>query len=336
MNKFLPEYDFFTTENIYKAWLRFKNGKKYKQDVTDFELNLISNLKNLRDDLISNSYVHGKYYSFTIVEVKKREIHKASVRDRVVHHLLYDSLYKYFDNKFIYDSYSCRKDKGTHKALERYKSFLTKSSDNFTKQAYILKFDIQKCFASIDHSVLKNILYKHIQDKDILNLLNKILDSHISNDQESIKKVGIPLGNLTSQLFINIYLNELDFYCKHVLKLKYYIRYADDVIIILKKEESTHKYENKATEIVSKVDLFCKANLKLNIHKVEMKTINSGVDFLGWVHFSKYRVLRKVTKRKMLETVNKKNVTSYLGLLKWGNGYKLNIKLLKLSESREN
>lgn len=323
--QFILDKDIFTSDNIYKAWLNFRKGKKYKQDVVDFELNLISNLKKLREDLVSGRYTHDKYRHFTITETKKREIHKASVRDRVVHHLLYNTLYSYFDKKFIYDSYSCRKDKGTHKALLRYQHFSRKVSNNYTKQVHVLKFDIQKCFASINHNILKSVLERYIEDKDILYLLFKIIDSHSQ---------GIPLGNLTSQLFVNIYLHELDFYCKHTLKLKYYIRYADDVVIFLDRKEVDKKqedeYEDKAKETINKIGIFCNVNLKLNIHKVEVKTMYSGVDFLGWIHFPKFRVLRKVTKSKMLKKVIQKNINSYIGLLKWGSGWKLKNKILKL------
>ncbi len=305
-NKYNTKYgDIITFENIYKAWNKFKKGKSNRVDVNGFVLRLTDDLLDIYNDLKSKSYNHSEYQEFIIIETKKRMIHKASVRDRVVHHLLYDSLYTYFDKKFIYDSYSCRKNKGVHKALERYKHFSRKVSQNYTKQVYVLKFDIQKCFASIDYIILKNILEKYILCKDILNLLFKIIDSH---------KIGIPLGNLTSQLFINIYLHELDFYCKHTLKLKYYIRYADDIIIFLENE-------NKAKEIMDNISLFCNTNLKLNIHKVEVKTIYSGVDFLGWVHFPRYRVLRKVTRVKMFRNINENNLKSYIGLLKWGNAY---------------
>ena len=323
-NKYNTKYiDIITFENILKAWNKFKKGKSNKSDVNDFALKLTDNLLDLYYDLKNKIYTHSEYQEFNILETKKRIIHKASVRDRVVHHLLYDTLYDYFDKKFMHDSYSCRKNKGVHKAIQRYEHFAIKVSKNYTKQVWILKFDIQKCFASINHNILKSILEKHIQDLDILNLLFKIIDSHTclskyDSKENMNQKSGIPLGNLTSQLFVNIYLHELDFYCKHTLKIKYYIRYADDVVIFLENE-------NKAKEIIDNISLFCKDNLKLNIHKVEVKTIYSGVDFLGWVHFPKYRVLRKVTRVKMLRNISEDNTKSYEGLLKWGSGYKLNI-----------
>lgn len=305
--------DIFEYKNIYDAWLRFKSGKSKRADVCDFELNLITNLKILESELKSESYTHGDYQEFTIVETKKRVINKASVRDRIVHHLVYNTLYTYFDKLFIYDSYSCRINKGTHKAVLRYERYARKISKNYTKQAYVLKLDIKKCFASIDHNKLKSVLSKYIKDNNILDLLVKIIDSYKSDGALS---VGIPLGNLTSQLFVNVYLHELDFYCKQRLRLNYYIRYADDIVIFLENE-------NKCKAMLCRISLFCKDILGLEIHKVETKTTYSGMDFLGWIHFAKYRVLRKSTKVKMLNNVDENNIASYQGLLKWGNTFKL-------------
>lgn len=348
-NNYSTKYDdLINLENIYNAWRKFRKGKSNKLDVNDFALRLTDNLLDLYHILKNKTYRHSRYQEFKIIEIKKRIIHKASVGDRVLHHLLYDSLYTYFDKKFIYDSYSCRKNKGVHKALERYEYFARRVSKNYTKQVYALKFDIQKCFASINHNMLKSILEKHIQDKDILNLLYEIIDSHTSNstanskEQENIsQKSGIPLGNLTSQLFVNIYLHELDFYCKHALKLEYYIRYADDIIILLNKEDLErynsiikNKDYSKVNAIIAKISLFCNAKLKLNIHKVEIKAIYSGIDFLGWAHFPYYRILRKVTRKKMLRNVNVNNIKSYEGLLMWGSGYKIGKALKEMSNSK--
>jgi hypothetical protein len=175
---------------------------------------------------------------------------------------------------------------------------------------------------------LKSILVKHIQDKDILWLLGQVIDSfhtkHIyaMADICQVAKVGLPLGNLTSQLLVNIYMNEFDQYVKHKLKVKYYIRYADDFVIL----SQDKKYlEN----ILEKMKEFLENDLKLTMHpnKVFIKTISSGVDFLGWVHFPKHRVLRTATKRRMFrrikENPKEETIQSYLGLLKHGNAFKL-------------
>jgi retron-type reverse transcriptase len=301
--------------------------------------------------------VHGKYYAFNISDPKPRNIHKATVRDRLLHHAIYRVLYPYFDTKFVHDSYSCRKDKGTHKALERFKYFSGKVSKNNTKTCWVLKCDIRKFFASINHEILKSVLAKHIGDREVLDLMDRIIDSfHTLNgedynferlvEQNTIKKsevfcdprteklnsrnskfaMGLPLGNLTSQLLVNIYMNEFDQWMKHTVKAKYYIRYADDFIIM-----SPNK--DYLLQLIPKISDFLKENLKLDLHpkKLFLKTLASGLDFLGWVHFSKHRVLRTATKKRMFRNLEAKkegdNIesikASYVGMLKHGNAYRL-------------
>lgn len=244
------------------------------------------------------------------------------VRDRVLHHLLYKALYPYFDQKFIHDSYSCRKNKGTHRAIQRFEAFGRKVSQNYTKQCFVLKCNIRKFFASIDRKILKDILAKHISDTDILVLLGNIIDSFNYRGSTSIIKVGLPLGNLTSQLLVNIYMNEFDQFVKHELKEKFYIRYADDFVFL-----SPNK--DHQIDLIQKISTFLETKLKLSLHsnKVFIKTIYSGIDFLGWVHFPKYRVLRTSTKRKMFRSLadNPKEETksSYAGMLSHGNTYNL-------------
>lgn len=250
--------------------------------MNEFAQHLSDNLFNLLDELKNDRYVHGTYEEYIICDPKKRIIHKASVRDRVVHRLIYNALYSYFDKRYIHDSYSCRMGKGTHKAQARFRYFVNVVSKNYTKQAWVLKFDIKKCFASIDTKILKNILTWHIEDIGLKNLIYKVIDSFES---------GLPLGNLTSQLFINIYLHELDFYCKHILKIKHYIRYADDVVIISDNKEELETIYND-------VQLFLKQELKLATHKKVIRSIYPGIDILGLVFFAKYERLRRSTERR--------------------------------------
>lgn len=305
-------------ENIFRAWNSFKRGKRNKVDVNEFALKISSDLFNLYYELLNQKYVHKNYFEFTKFDIKKRLIHKASVRDRVVHHLIYENLYSYFDKYFIHDSYSCRIDKGVHKAIKRFEYFGRKISKNYTKQVWILKFDIKKCFASVDRDILLGILSGKVEDRKIFGLLELVIKSFDK---------GLPLGNLTSQLFINIYLHELDFYCKHNLKIKYYIRYADDVVCMF---ESKGEVEIMIDEIKT----FTMEKLKLEIHKVGIKTLYTGIDFLGWTHFPKYRTLRKVTNNRMFRNINEKNVTSYMGLLRHGNTHKIKTLLYTLFQNR--
>lgn len=279
----------------------------------------MDNILVLHHDLTNNDYRHGGYQAFKISDPKPREIHKASVRDRLLHHAIYRILYPYFDRKFIFDSYSCRIGKGTHRAMNRFRSFIWKASKNNTRTAWVLKCDIRKFFANIDHQILKSILAKYIGDNDVLWLLSQIIDSFRS---EFRIEIGLPLGNLTSQLLVNVYMNELDHYIKRNLKIKYYLRYADDFVLL---SESKSYLER----LLPRISKFLDNKLKLSLHpdKVFIKTVASGVDFLGWVHFPDHRVLRNSTKWRIYRklSINPTNASyqSYMGLLKHGNGWKI-------------
>ena len=240
-------------ENLLEAWCEFLKGKKNKKDVQEFERNLMENIISLHHDLKNKTYKHGPYIPFKISDPKPRDIHKASVRDRLLHHAIYRFLYPYFDRKFIFDSYSCRLNKGTHRAINRLRDFSRKVSKNYTKQCFVLKCDIRKFFASIDHEVLKDILKKHISDQNILWLLGQVIDSFESEKTKqsnfSNLGVGLPLGNLTSQLLVNIYMNEFDHFMKRELKVKYYIRYADDFVIFLNDKKISRRAYSKKRQV---------------------------------------------------------------------------------------
>lgn len=313
--------DIISYENLLQAWGDFIKGKKKREDVQRFQYNLSDNILYLRSVLEDKTYFHQGYYAFNISDPKPRSIHKASVRDRVAHKAIYRKFYQFFDDRFIHDSFSCRNYKGTHKALNRFKDFGRKVSKNNTKTCWVLKCDIRKFFASVDQPILLNILKKWILDQDIIWLLERVIKSFHSTREG----VGLPLGNLTSQLLVNLYMNEFDQWMKHVMKVKYYIRYADDFVILSRDKDYL-------LELTPKIADFLEENLKFQLHpdKVFIKTLASGVDFLGWIHFPHHRVLRTATKNKMLRNLNLKSeeqrensIASYLGMLKWGNGCKL-------------
>ena len=332
--KFSPSfYSIISLENLLIAWKEFLMGKRGKKDVQEFEFQLMDNVLSLYTDLINKTHKHGGYSAFNISDPKPRNIHKASVRNRLLHHAIYRVLYPYFDSRFIHDSYSCRIGKGTHKAMNRFHTFFRKVSKNNTRTVWVLKCDIKKFFASIDHVILKSILERHIQDKNVIWLLGQVIDSFKSSSNiPTFSRIlecsnGLPLGNLTSQLFVNVYMNEFDQFMKRILKVKYYIRYADDFVIL---SDNKSYLEN----LIFVIDNFLKDKLKLTLHpdKVYIKTFASGVDFLGWVHFPDHRVLRTATKRRMMTKVNnglsRETIASYVGSLKCGNGKKLQAKLL--------
>ena len=281
----------------------------------------MDHLFDLHQDLANKTYRHSSYESFVITDPKRRLIHKASVRDRILHHALYRKLYPFFDRTFISDSFSCRNEKGMHKAIDRFRSFAFKVSQNHTKTCWVLKCDIRQFFASIDHHVLLAILNESIVDRDIIWLLEKIIESF---ETENRQAVGLPLGNLTSQLFSNIYMNRFDQFIKHKLKMKHYIRYADDFVFLSQDKQMLHS-------IIPAIRSFLLFDLHLTLHpnKIFIKTIASGVDFLGWVHFSDHRVLRSVTKRRMLKRVAEhptdETIASYLGLMSHGNTKRLHL-----------
>lgn len=311
--------DITSVENVLTAWREFVRDKRGRADVLAFERNLMANILSLHLDLVGGTYRHGPYEAFRVADPKPRNIHKACVRDRLVHHAACRLLAPSFDAHFIADSFSCRGGKGTHRAMDRLRAHAYRVSENHTKTVWVLKCDIRKYFASIDHTVLCVMLVARIPDERLHFLLKNIIGSFSSGTLHT----GIPLGNLTSQLFANVYLNELDQYVKHTLRLRHYVRYADDFVVL----------SSDRTELVralSRIQSFLHEKLRLALHqdKVSIRTYASGVDFLGWVHFSDHRVVRTATKRRLLRRLEGRKqdesvLQSYLGLLQHGNEHSL-------------
>jgi|GEM_PF-465933 len=278
--------DIISLPNLYKAYFKAKKGKKNK-DFLRFDKNLNDNLFDLHNDLISLNYESSGYNVFYIKDYKTRKILAPSFRDHIVHHAIYNYLEEIYEKHFIFDSFACRKNKGTHFGLKRLKSFVNKSSE----EDYFIKGDVSKYFYSIDHYVLKKIFTKRIKDKKLLWLLGKIIDSHvekqisahIDNNSVLIQEKGIPIGNLLSQLFANVYLNELDIFVKDKLGIKYYVRYVDDFVILEKDKFNLNK-------IVFKIKDFLrdKLYLKLEDRKIQINKIKFGIDFIGYVLFKKF------------------------------------------------
>jgi len=321
---------------LFLAWKEFRAGKRKKTDVLVFEKNLKENILKLHRELKDKTYKHSDYVSFYINDPKLRKINKATVQDRVLHHAIFRKLYPAFDKLFIFDSYSCRDEKGTHRAVNRLRKFAGKVSKNNTKTCFFLKCDVKKFFDSIDHGILMELIKKEIKDNDSLWLIEKIIKSFSAAENK-----GLPLGNITSQLFANIYLNELDKFIKHSLKVKYYIRYCDEFLII--DTNSTH-LEN----LIPKVSDFVDKNLNLFLHpeKTIIKKYRQGVDFLGYVSFPRHRILRTKTKNRIINKIKSKlfllkqdklsgqsfnqTIQSYFGVLKHCNGHKIKEKIAKL------
>lgn len=305
-------------DNLLSAWQEFIKGKRNRADAQEFGRELMANLFELHGRLVNGLYRHGAYEAFTVHDPKTRRIHKAGVADRVLHCAIYRKLYPFFDRTFIEDSYSCRIGKGTHKALNRYRDLARQVSKNHRKTAWVLKGDIRKFFASIDQDVLLAILSARIADKRIVWLLKTIVRSFSSGQAGK----GLLLGNLTSQLFANVYLNEFDQFIKHHLRAKNYIRYADDFVIL-------SPDRGRLERLIPAVRKRLSSKLRLELHpdKLELRAVASGIDFLGWVHFPHHRVIRSGVKARIVKTMSKgaspEKIASYLGHLKHGNTHNL-------------
>ena len=249
-------------ENLYLAAHQAALGKRFRDNVALWRLNIEEQVGRLHEDFRHKRYKHGRYRVFQIWDPKKREISVAPFRDRVVHHAFHDVIEPDVDKKFIFDSYACRTGKGTHQALNRAEQFIKANK-------YCFHGDIKKYFPSIDHTILKALVRRHIGDEEVLMVLDGIIDSSGEH--------GLPIGNLTSQFFANLYLHELDFYVKQTLHCKYYIRYMDDFLVF---------ENNRVTLEAIRVNLgnFLRDHLKLQMHpgKSQISQCSKGVKFLGF------------------------------------------------------
>ena len=270
-------------ENVYAAYRKARKGKRYKEYTLSFSDDIESELFSIIDDLKTGTYAPGAYHTFMVYEPKERMICAAPFRDRVVHHAICNVVEPLFDRTFIDDSYACRKGKGTHRALFRSWEFMR-------ERRYVLKCDIRKYFTSIDHEVLKRILQRKIACDDTLRLIDTIIDH--GNEVSPVHGKGLPIGNLTSQFFANIYLNELDMFAKHELKAKRYVRYMDDFIIFHDDKLFLHQCKHRIRSFLS--------NLKLELKpgKSEIIPIQNGFEFLGFFNKpDKIRVKKESVKR---------------------------------------
>jgi len=321
-------------QNLHRAYLGARKRKRYRSSILKFGYRLEENLLALRFELTHKTYKHGGYREFVVSDSKKRTIKAAPFRDRVVHHALCNFIEPIFDKSFIYDSYACRKGKGTHAAVLRLEKFM-KSLGRLNRvgktiprdTVYCLKCDISKYFDSVDHKILLELLRRKIKDENVLWLLDEIIRSDPR---------GIPIGNLTSQLFANVYLNELDHFVKRELHEKYYLRYMDDFLIL--NLDKKRLYKDKEL-----IRTFLRDQLKLELHpkKAEVFPVNAGVDFLGYRIFQDHRLLRKSTVRRFLRRakargkVTQETFQSWYGYATFANSYRLRECLSRMLLIRE-
>lgn len=304
--------------------------KKYKKEAIIFDMAREKNLVKLWRELKNGTYMPGSYIEFKVYEPKERVIHAPRIRDKIVQFAAHMVLQEVYYNKFINSSYACLVGRGTHKAVQKVQHDMRyvqwKHGDG-----WILKMDVRKFFYSINRDILKQILRKKIKDDKFLNLLDKIIDSSPEGEK------GIPLGNVTSQDFANIYLNEVDQYAKRYLGLKYYVRYMDDIIVILRTKEEAKQAKENITKFLNE-----KLDLQIN-NKTKVFPLSQGVNAYGFKIFTTHKLIRnsskaamkrrikamdkKVKNKEMSEKEVQQSVNSWLGHARHSNSYNLSKKI---------
>jgi hypothetical protein len=279
--------------NLWQGFKKASAGRRGCPAEADFEYHLEPELIALRDELCSESYRPRGYCNFTVHEPKQRKISAAPFRDRVVHHALMNIIGPLLERQFIFDSYANQVGKGTHRALDRCTYFMR-------RHAYVLPCDVTQFFPSIDHNVLRKILARTIGDERVMSLIDKILASGegiLTNEYDMVyfsgdnlfasnRPRGLPIGNLTSQFWANVYLNELDQFVKRVLKVRAYVRYVDDFILFSDDKEQLWEWKAAMVEFLS--------HLRLTIHDLPAQPhlCARGVTFLGFIVFPDHRRLK--------------------------------------------
>jgi len=280
--------------NLWIAYQNARRGKRYQPAVAAFEYEREQNLLALETELRGKTYQPGKYHNFIIHEPKRRLISAAPFRDRVAHHALMNIIEPLFERQFIHDSYANRVAKGTHRALDRCTHYLR-------RHRYVMHCDVRQFFPSIDHKLLSEILARTVGDKAVLDLIEKILasghgiqageyqvDYFPGDDLFACQRPrGLPIGNLTSQHWGNVYLNELDQYAKRVLKCRAYIRYVDDILMFANNKVDLHAWREAVIQFLQ--------NMRLTIHetRAQPRPVEVGIPFLGFILFPDHRRIKR-------------------------------------------
>ena len=288
-NKF---YENLTYEKLLEAHIKSRKGKGYRKEIILFNLKQEEYIMYLLEKLKNKTYKHGGYTTFYISEPKVRKIEKSRYIDRIVHRWVVDNfLEPYFVPQFIYSSFACLKNKGMHKSA-KYVQEKMQHCKRIWGEYYILKMDIAKYFDNINKNILLDIIKRKIKDENILWLIKEILFSQK-------REKGLDIENYTSQMFANIYLNEVDQYVKHKLKIKYYCRYLDDSVLMVKTKK-------EAKEALKKIQIFLKEKLELELNKkTQIFKNKQGVNFCGY-KINEYRMkIRDKGKRKLKKKIKK-------------------------------
>jgi len=306
--KMIPHY--FSFKSIYKCYLKCRSNKRNKLSSLEYEWNCEEKLLALQKRLIKRTYYPSHSVYFIVKKPKVREIFSSTFEDRIVHHLIVSELEKMWDSHFIFDSYSCRRNKGTHMAVKRLQKFIRQVTTNGVIKAFYIHIDIKDFFLSIDKNILFKLLKCRVFDPVLLNLIEKVLFHDPTQNFRvtgSLKNVlfelpqnktlfkrsstcGLPIGNLTSQFFANVYLNPLDQFIKHKLKCRHYMRYCDDLIILGETKEELEEIREKVEEFIND-----ELNLELNEKITRIANVNNGIDFLGYIIRKRHILVRRRT-----------------------------------------
>lgn len=285
----------FTADNLYMAYLDASQKKHKKRACFDFAKSLGANLNNLIEELCSNTYKPKPYFTFKVFEPKERVIHAPAFRDCVVQHAIYKAIYPIFNKTFINTSFACRKGYGTHKASVYTQWAMREHLD----EEYYLKLDIRKFFYSIDKNILQKLIESKIKDSRLVKIMMMYTDHG--------QPVGIPIGNLLSQLYALIYLNPLDSFVKQTLKVKHYIRYVDDFILIGLSLAQCFEYRDR-------IEQFLREELHLSLSKSTILRIRKGINFVGYRTWRNKKIIRKYSMHKFRKAAKKGDILAMISL----------------------
>ena len=314
-----------TFQALYRAYQRCRAGKREKEYAIEFEHDLEPNLFSIRDDLAAERWHPGQYSRFFVADPKRRLINAPPFRDRIVHQVVSGAILPCWLPTFIRDTYACLTERGTHVAVDRLQQFMRRYPKG---TGYVLQLDVKSYFASIDHEVLLGLLAKRIRDRKMMHLIWQIVESY-----EDSPGVGIPLGNLTSQGFANIYLHELDMFAKHELRIGHYLRYMDDITLV-------HDNKRQLWDWRDEIETYLADRLNLQLHPIKqtLTPIDCGVKYLGYrVYRDHVKVLSRNVRRaykrlKQMEAGRfqgdaRSSIASWVGYTKHADCHGLNCQI---------
>jgi RNA-directed DNA polymerase len=326
----------FSLENVYRAYRRCRRRKRGTLNALRFEANLEENLVALHEELSSGTYRPGRSMAFLVEKPKRREIFAADFRDRVVHHVLVGHLEPGWERRFIHDSYACRAGKGTHAGVERLRTFLRQATANNTRRAWYLQLDVRGYFITLSRDILFERIAAKERDAAVLWLARLLIFHEPTADCllrgakrsdferlpehktlfKAAPRCGLPIGNLTSQFFANVYLDALDQFVKHTLRAGHYVRYCDDLVLISQDKSELERWEAQIEGFVGE-----RLGLRLNSRR-KLRPVADGVDFLGYVIRPDYVLVRKrvvsALRSRLMETEGKLKA---LGMAEYEDGH---------------